>query len=218
MRFDILTLFPAAFDSFVTTSIIARAINEKHIEVHTHNIRDWGMGKHRQVDDVPYGGGAGMLLRPEPLWGAIHHVKGLVADDAPVIYMTPQGEPFVQQSAEKMAKAHTRIILLCGHYEGIDYRIRESLVDAELRIGNYVLTGGELPAQIIIDAVSRLKKGVLGDDMSSHEESFSPALKRKKEYPHYTRPAEFQGMVVPDVLISGHHANIQKWREENCSD
>jgi len=214
MRFDILTLFPEAFESFLVTSIIGRAIKEKKIEVQLFNIRDFSEDKHKKVDDIPFGGGAGMVMTCQPLFSAIKHVKKLKKDKAPVIFFTPHGETLNQEKVESFVeqKMCSRIILLCGHYEGIDERVRQTLVDREISLGNFVLTGGELPAQVFIDAVSRLIPGVLGADESSQEESFSISLERKLEYPHYTRPAEFEGMCVPEVLLSGHHKKIEKWR------
>jgi tRNA (guanine37-N1)-methyltransferase len=221
MRFDILTLFPEAFESFLSTSIIGRAIAAQKIEVHLHNIRDFADNKHKKVDDIPYGGGAGMVMMPQPLFDCIEHVQTLKNDQAPVIFLTPHGQRFRQEIAETFAgldqnhHPYTRIILLCGHYEGIDQRVRDALVDAEISIGDFVLTGGELPAQVFIDAVARLIPGVLGKEESHQEESFSAALDRDIEYPHYTRPEEFRGMTVPEVLLSGHHANIADWRKKN---
>jgi len=212
MHFDILTLFPQQFENFTQTSIIGRAVDAGHISITTHNIRDYTTDKHNRVDDTPYGGGAGMVMTCQPLWDCIHAVKAMRDDNAPVIYMTPQGQKFTQQIAEESVEKYTRIILLCGHYEGIDQRIRGSLVDAEWRIGDYVLSGGELAAQVVTDAISRLVPGVLGNHDSADEESFSSALGRKQEYPHYTKPQEFQGMKVPDILLSGHHAEIKKWQ------
>lgn len=216
MRFDILTLFPEAFDSFLTTSIIGRAMKKKRIEINLINIRDFADNKHKQVDDIPYGGGAGMVLMPQPLFDCIKHVKELAKDTAPVVYLTPHGETFRQELAEEISQKYERLILLCGHYEGIDQRVRDELVDLEISIGNFVVTGGELPVQIIIDAVTRLLPGVLGKEESHQEESFSEKLERKCEYPHYTRPAEYKGLQVPDVLLSGHHAKIEAWRIEHC--
>jgi tRNA (guanine37-N1)-methyltransferase len=218
MKFDVLTLFPESFENFLKTSIIGRAIEEKKIEVRLFNIRDFSENKHKKVDDVPFGGGAGMVMMCQPLFDAIEHVKQLEDDKAPVIFLTPHGETFKQEIAEEFVeqKMCSRIILLCGHYEGIDQRVRDALVDREISIGNFVLTGGELPAQILIDAVARLLPGVLGSDESASEESFSAQLDRKLEYPHYTRPAEFRGIEVPEVLLSGHHKNIKEWRKKNC--
>lgn len=211
MRFDILTIFPNIFDSYLKESIIARAIEEKHIEIHVHNIRDHTKDKHKRVDDVPFGGGAGMVMTPQPLDDAITHVKKL--NKGPVIFLTPQGQTFTQVKAEKYAIENRDLILLCGRYEGIDQRIRDLHVDQEISIGKFVLTGGELPAMIMVDAISRLIPGVLGKEESHQEDSFSKALNRKKEYPHYTRPATFKGMDVPEVLLSGHHKKIETWRK-----
>lgn len=217
MRFDILTLFPEAFDSFKTTSIIGKGIEAGLIEVNTFDIRDFSDNKHRKVDDVPYGGGAGMVMACQPLFKAIAHVKGLVDDEAPVIFFTAHGNTFHQAMAEEFTTKNTRYILICGHYEGIDQRVRDQLVDLEISLGNFVLTGGELPAQIFVDAVARLVPGVIGKAESHEEESFSTRLGRDMvEYPHYTRPEEFEGLKVPEVLLSGHHAEIEKWRRAQC--
>jgi len=220
MRFDILTLFPEAFESFLSSSIIGRAVKEKKIEVNLFNIRDFADNKHHKVDDIPYGGGAGMVMSCQPLFACIKHVKKLKKDKAPVIFLTPQGKNFDQILVEKLVTTHKnkRIILLCGHYEGIDQRVRDTLVDQEISLGNFIVTGGELPAQIIVDAMSRLIPGVLGKEESFAEESFSITLDRKLEYPHYTRPEEFEGLKVPEVLISGHHKKIAEWRKKNCKD
>ncbi len=220
MRFDVLTLFPEAFESFLKTSIIGRAIEDKKLEVNLFNIRDFTEDKHKKVDDVPYGGGAGMVMTCQPLFDSIKHVKGLLKDNAPVIFMSPKGDTLSQPLSQQLADQHrnARIILLCGHYEGIDQRVIDTLVDRELSVGNYVLTGGELPAQIIIDSVARLLPGVIGKEESHLEESFSEVLDGKLEYPHYTRPEEFNGMKVPEVLLSGHHANIEAWRKSQCAN
>jgi tRNA (guanine37-N1)-methyltransferase len=215
MRFDILTIFPEIFDSYLKESIIKRARASKIIEVHIHDIRKFSKDKHKKVDDIPFGGGAGMVMTPEPIYEAIQHVRKL--NKGPVIYLAPQGKVFSQIKAEKLAKKHQKngIILLCGRYEGIDQRIRDKFIDEEISVGKYVLTGGELPAMIILDAVSRLIPGTLGKEESHMEDSFSKSLDRKKEYPHYTRPAIFQGMEVPEVLLSGHHKKISEWRKKN---
>ena len=215
MRFDILTIFPAAFKSYLQESIIARAQKEGHIEIHLHDIRDFTKDKHKRTDDTPYGGGAGMVMTPQPLHDAITHVKTL--NTGPVIFMSPQGATLTQSRAEKLAKSHSKdgLILLCGRYEGVDQRIRDSLVDMEISIGKYVLTGGELPAMVLMDSVSRLLPGVLGAEESHQNDSFSKGLDRKKEHPHYTRPAEFKGMKVPEVLLSGDHKKIEEWRKNN---
>lgn len=218
MKFEILTIFPEAFESFINTSIIGRAIDEKKIEINIHDIRSFSTDKHRKVDDVPFGGGAGMLMTCQPLFDCIEYVKNLEKDNAPVIFFTPSKIVFNQSIAEKYSeqKKYSRVILLCGHYEGIDQRVRDNLIDAEISMGNFILTGGELPAQIFIDSVGRLLPGVLGKEESHQEESFSQKLDGKIEYPHYTRPSDFRGIKVPDILLSGHHAKIEEWRKNNC--
>lgn len=211
MRFDILTIFPNIFDSYLKESIIKRAIKNKVIEIHIHDIRKFSKDKHKKVDDIPFGGGAGMIMTPQPLHDAIKHVQK--TNKGPVIFLTPQGETLTQAKTERLAAKNRDLILLCGRYEGIDQRIRDTLVDREISIGSYVLTGGELPAMIMIDAISRLIPGVIGKEESHQQDSFSKSLKRKKEYPHYTRPATFKKMNVPDVLLSGHHKKIEDWRK-----
>lgn len=212
MKFDILTIFPQIFDSYLKESIIKRAIKSKKIEINIHDIREFSKDKHKKVDDVPFGGGAGMVMTPQPLHDAITHIKK--SNKGPVIFLTPHGSTFTQSKAEKLSK-HKELILLCGRYEGIDQRIRETLVDMEISIGKFVLTGGELPAMVVMDCVSRLVPEVLGKEESHMEDSFSKKLDRKKEYPHYTRPAVFKGMKVPEVLLSGHHKKIEEWRKKN---
>ncbi len=213
MRFDILTIFPEIFDSYFSESIIKRARENKLIEIHVHNIRDFTKNKHKKVDDIPFGGGAGMVMTPQPLFDAITHVKK--SNKGPVIFFTPQGKRFTQSKAENYSKKLDQVILVCGRYEGIDQRIRDLLIDEEICIGEYVLTGGELPAMIFIDATSRLLPGVLGKEESHQKDSFSKALDRKKEYPHYTRPENFKGISVPEVLLSGNHKKIEQWRKNN---
>lgn len=212
MKFDILTIFPQIFDSYLKESIIKRAIKSKKIEINVHDIREFSKDKHKKVDDIPFGGGAGMVMTPQPLHDAIKYIKK--SNKGPVIFLTPHGSTFTQSKAEKLSK-HKELILLCGRYEGIDQRIRETLVDMEISIGKFVLTGGELPAMIVMDCVSRLVPEVLGKEESHMEDSFSKKLDRKKEYPHYTRPAVFKGMEVPEVLLSGHHKKIEEWRKKN---
>ncbi|MBU1151418.1 tRNA (guanosine(37)-N1)-methyltransferase TrmD [Patescibacteria group bacterium] len=213
MKFDILTIFPEIFDSYLNESIIARAISQGIIEIRIHDIRKYSKDKHKKVDDIPFGGGAGMLMTPQPLYDAITAVKK--KNKGPVIYFSPQGKTLSQTKAENLAKKAQDLILICGRYEGIDQRIIDLCVDEEISIGNYVLTGGELPAMVLVDAVSRLIPEVLGKDESHLHDSFSKAFKRKKEYPHYTRPAKFKGMEVPEVLLSGHHKKIKEWRNKN---
>jgi tRNA (guanine37-N1)-methyltransferase len=177
------------------------------------NLRDFGIGNYRQVDDTPYGGGAGMLLKPEPLFHAIQAAKQ--HNNGPVVYFTPQGKTWTQAKAETWSTKYDSIILICGHYEGIDQRIRTHMVDFEFSMGNYVVSGGETAALTFIDSIVRLLPGSLGDSDSHTYDSFSKAFKRKKEYPHYTKPEEFNGWNVPDILLSGNHQNIEKWRSEN---
>lgn len=225
MRFDLLTIFPEIFDSYLKESIIKRALESQKIKIVVHDIRKFSQDRHHKVDSTPYGGGAGMVMAPQPIYDCIEYVKKF--NQGPVIFMSPRGKILNQQKVEKLAKIglskksksakENGLILLCGRYEGIDQRVIDLAVDEELSIGKFVLTGGELPAMVVVDAVSRLIPGVLGDEASHEEESFSKALKRKKEYPHYTRPEVFKGLEVPEVLRSGHHAKIKKWREEKLS-
>lgn len=207
--FYVLTLFPEMIDAALSHSIIGRAVNEGIINVEAVNIRDFSKDKHRHVDDYPYGGGAGMVMQPQPIYDAYKSIEEK-AGKARVIYMSPQGKRFNQKIAEELSKEES-IILLCGHYEGVDERIIEEIVTDEISIGDFVLTGGELAAASIIDAVSRLVPGVLNKEESHEIESFSDGL---LEYPQYTRPPVFMGREVPEVLLSGHHANIDKWRRE----
>ncbi|MCL6634949.1 MAG: tRNA (guanosine(37)-N1)-methyltransferase TrmD [Peptococcaceae bacterium] len=207
MRFDILTLFPEMFAGPFSSSILKRARERGLIEINLVNIRDFSTNKHHTVDDAPYGGGAGMVMGPEALSGAIEHVIR-ESGAGRVILLCPQGRPFNQAMAAALAREKS-LILVCGHYEGVDERVREALVTDEVSIGDYVLTGGELPAMVVVDAVARLVPGVLGEASSVVEESFCGGL---LEYPHYTRPREFRGMAVPEVLLSGHHEEIRKWR------
>lgn len=217
MRIDILTLFPGMFEGPLTESILRRARDEKILEIEIHDLRQWGLGKHHQVDDSPYGGGAGMLLRCDVVIPAIEKISGPLATGQKPhrIYVSARGKRLKQTRVEQIAKKYDWLILLCGHYEGIDQRIIDGgWIDEEISIGDYVLTGGELPAMVLIDALARQIPGVLGKDESAQEESFSKSLKRKREYPHYTRPEEFRDLRVPDVLLSGHHGEIEKWRRK----
>ncbi len=209
MIFDVLTLFPDMFDSPLRESILGRAIKQGVFEVRAHNLRDWAEGKHLTTDDTPYGGGDGMVMKPEPIARAIAELKQQ-APAAKVLLMTPQGVPFQQQHARDLAQ-ESNLIFLCGRYEGFDERVRQTLVDAEFSIGDFVLTGGELPAMVMIDAISRNLPGVLGSSNSAETDSFVDGL---LEYPQYTRPAVFNGMAVPDVLLSGDHGKIARWRRE----
>ena len=213
MRIDIVTLFPEMFTGPFGESIIKRAVERGLVEIHLHNLREHGLGRHRQVDDYPYGGGPGMILRVEPLFAAVEEVKAKVGrEDIPVILLSPQGRLFSQKVAQELAR-QPNLILLCGHYEGVDERVREHLVTDELSIGDYVLTGGELPAMVVVDAVVRLLPGVLGAEEGTREDSHAIGL---LEYPQYTRPKEFRSWGVPEVLLSGNHAEIAKWRLEQA--
>ena len=213
MHFDILTIFPNIFNSYFKESIIKRAKEKNLISIKIHDIRKYSKDKHKRVDDIPFGGGAGMLMTPQPLYDAINKLKK--TNQGPVVFLTPQGKLWTQTKAEKFSKKHKEMIILCGRYEGIDQRIRDSLVDYEISIGKYILTGGEIAAMTMVDSISRLIPEVLGKEESHIEDSFSKILNRKKEYPHYTRPAEFKGMKVPEVLLSGHHKKIANWRKKN---
>ena len=209
MKIDVLTLFPAMFAGPLDESIVKRAREAGLLELKIHNLRDWTHDRHKTVDDRPFGGGPGMLLKVEPLFEAI---ESLQRESTRVILLSPSGRKFDQATARELALLDD-LLLVCGSYEGFDERVRETLADDELSIGDYVLTNGALPAMVVIDAVARLLPGVLGDDESSHDESFSHGL---LEYPQYTRPAEFRGMKVPEVLLSGNHAEIEKWRREQA--
>ena len=205
MKIDVLTLFPAMFAGPLDESIVKRAREAKLLDLKIHNLRDWTHDRHKTVDDKPFGGGPGMLLKVEPLFEAI---ESLQREKTKVILLSPSGRKFTQEIARELSQEKD-LLLVCGSYEGFDERVREALADDELSIVDYVLTNGARPAMVVIDAVARLLPGVLGDDESSHDESFSAGL---LEYPQYTRPAEFRGMKVPDVLLSGNHAEIEKWR------
>lgn len=220
MQFEVFTLLPEVFPSYLETSILKRAQERGLIHVDVHNIRDYTHDKHHMTDDTPYGGGGGMVMKPEPIFEAVESVLGLAAplsppepaSNIPIVLLTPQGRVFNQSIAQELS-THPRIALICGRYEGIDERIREHLVTDEISIGDYVLTGGEIPALILIDAISRLLPGVLGDPTGAEDDSHAMGL---LEYPHYTRPPEFRGWKAPDVLLSGDHAKINKWRREQA--
>ena len=222
MRFDIMTLFPDLVNTVLGESVIGRAQKSGAISVRTHNIRDYSEDKHRRVDDTPYGGGKGMLMMAPPIYncyqGVLAQQRAEELDDTMrrrVIYLSPTGKVLTQQRAAELARDYDNLILLCGHYEGVDRRIVDEIVDEEISIGDFVLTGGEIPACILTDCVARLVDGVLSDAECYEKESISSGL---LEYPQYTRPYEFHGVKVPDVLISGHHANIERWREEQALD
>ena len=207
MKFDVLTLFPEMFEP-LNSSIIGRAKEKNLIQINLINIRDFSKDKHKKVDDTPYGGGAGMVMMPDVVYDAYKSVED---KNAKVIYMSPQGKKLTQKKVEELAKQE-HLIILCGHYEGIDQRVIDKIVDEEISIGDYVLTGGEIPAMVLIDSVSRYNSGVIAEE-SREEESFTNGL---LEYPQYTRPEVFEGVEVPEVLLSGHHANIEKWRKEKA--
>ncbi|MBE6675285.1 MAG: tRNA (guanosine(37)-N1)-methyltransferase TrmD [Ruminococcaceae bacterium] len=219
MRFDIMTLFPDLVNTVLGESIIGRAQKSGAIEVHTHQIRDYSEDKHRRVDDTPYGGGKGMLMAAPPVYNCFQGVLRKQAEDGftgtrRVIFLSPAGKVLTQKKAEELA-GYDNLVLLCGHYEGIDCRVIDEIVDEELSIGDYVLTGGEIPACILVDAVARLCDGVLADPECYEKESISSGL---LEYPQYTRPYEWHGVTVPDVLVSGHHANIEAWRTQKATE
>jgi tRNA (guanine37-N1)-methyltransferase len=209
MKIDVLTLFPAMFAGPLDESIIMRARKSGLLDLKIHQLRDWTHDKHKTVDDKPFGGGPGMLLKPQPIFEAVESLK---REGTKVILLSPSGRKFDQKIAQELAQEKD-LLLVTGHYEGFDERIRETLADDELSIGDYVLTNGALPAMVVIDAVARLLPGVLGDDDSSREESFSHGL---LEYPQWTRPADFRGLKVPEVLLNGNHAEIEKWRREQA--
>lgn len=205
MKIDVLTLFPDMFDGFISESIIKRAIEKKQIEINIHNIRDYTTDSHKKVDDYSFGGGAGMVLMPQPIFDAVDALK---TSDSKIILMTPQGTVFKQNIAYDLSH-EKHLIIICGHYEGFDERIR-TLADFEISIGDYVLTGGELPSMVVMDSIIRLVDGVINEDSHTFDSFHNNLL----DYPVYTKPADFRGMKVPDILLSGHHANIEKWRRD----
>ena len=215
MDIAILTLFPEMFTGPFSESMLKRAQERGLLSIHLHNIRDYTHDNHHTADDTPFGGGQGMVMKPEPLFEAVEAaIAGLgQGKNPPVILLTPQGRPFTQAIAQELSR-HPALLFICGHYEGMDARAEEALATDSISIGDYVLTNGALPAMVLIDAVTRLLPGVLGDDASSAEESFSEGM---LEYPQYTRPADFRGMKVPEVLLSGNHAEIEKWRREQAA-
>ncbi len=210
MRFDVFSLFPEVFQPYLDISILKRAIQNNLIKVHTHNIRDWATDKHHTTDDTPYGGGGGMVMKPEPIFAAVENVLG-ASPSCPVILLCPQGKPFDQKMARDLAN-YDQLALICGRYEAFDERIREHLATRVISIGDFVLTGGELPALILMDAVGRLVPGVLGDDDATQDDSFSQD--GLLEYPQWTKPVDFRGWTVPDVLLNGHLANQQTWKRQ----
>jgi tRNA (guanine37-N1)-methyltransferase len=213
MRFDIITIFPEIFRGVFEVGIIRRAVEAGLIEINLHDLRDYTFDRHRQVDDRPFGGGAGMVMKPEPLFRAIEAITHN-ASEATVVMLSPQGRLFTQRVAEELA-GREQVVLICGRYEGIDERIIERLADDEISIGDVVLSGGEIPAMVVVDAVTRLIPGALGSDESAARDSFADGL---LDYPHYTRPAEYRGLRVPDVLMGGHHGEIEKWRRRKAME
>ena len=211
MRFDIISLFPESFASYFGVSILKRAQEEQRIEIHTHQLRDFALDKHKTVDDTPYGGGAGMLLKPEPLALSLAHVRAIDSEKKTrVILFSAKGKRYTQEDVRRLSE-YERLILVCGRYEGVDERIAEHFVDEELSIGEYVLTGGEIPALVVVDSVTRLLPGVLGNAESAQKESHSE--EGVLEYPQYTKPEVFEEYTVPEVLLSGNHGEIERWRQ-----
>jgi len=212
MKFDIVTIFPRMFDLPLAEGIVGRAIARGLIDLRVHDLRDFAEDRHRTVDDVPFGGGPGMILKVKPVVEAVEAIRRERGEPSTVILTSPQGRPFSQAEAVRLSRL-PHVVVVCGRYEGVDERVRERLATDDLSIGDYVLTGGELPAMVILDAVARLLPGVVGDQQSVETDSFSRGL---LDFPHYTRPAEFQGMKVPDVLVSGHHGEIRRWRKREA--
>ncbi len=210
MNYYVMTLFPEMIESCMNTSILGRAVEAGHIKLEVRNIRDYTLDKHKKVDDYPYGGGAGMVMEAEPVYRCFESICSELGERPRVVYLTPQGQVFRQEMAREYS-AEKSILFLCGHYEGIDERVLEEIVTDYVSIGDYVLTGGELPALVMMDAIARMVSGVLNNDVSAQTDSFSDGL---LEYPQYTRPVEFMGRSVPDVLLSGHHEKISNWRQE----
>ncbi|MFQ5342199.1 MAG: tRNA (guanosine(37)-N1)-methyltransferase TrmD [Anaerolineae bacterium] len=212
MRFDIFTLFPEMFIGPFQESIIKRALEHDLVQIAIHDIRAYATDRHHTADDTPYGGGGGMVMKPEPVFAAVEDVLGEAIGETPIVLLTPQGRRFTQPVARDLARKE-RLALICGHYEGVDERVRQHLATDEVSIGDYVLTGGELPAMVIVDAVTRLLSGVLGDPSAAEADSYATGL---LEHPHYTRPYDFRGWTVPDTLLSGHHAEVERWRRREA--
>ncbi len=212
MKIDVITIFPKMIEAGLAEGVVGRAKDRGLLDIVVHNLRDFTTDRHHVVDDVPFGGGPGMVMKPEPFFAALDAIRARRGAPDTVVLLTPAGEPFAQGTARRMA-TQGHIVLLCGRYEGIDERVRDALATEEISIGDYVLSGGEVPALAVIDAVARLVPGVVGDEQSVEADSFTRGL---LDYPHYTRPAEFEGRKVPDVLLSGHHAEIRRWRREQA--
>ena len=212
MKFDIVTIFPRMVEAGLAEGVISRGLERGRLDIKVHDLRDFTSDRHRSVDDVPYGGGPGMVMKPEPLARAVEDIRARRGDPDTVVLLSPQGRRFSQAEAVRMS-ALRHVVLLCGRYEGMDERIRTLVATEELSIGDYVLSGGELPALVVVDAISRLVPGVVGDTRSVEEDSFSRGL---LDYPHYTRPSEFSGAKVPDVLMSGHHEQVRRWRKKTA--
>ncbi len=210
MRIDVITIFPAMVEAGLAEGVVGRARTRGHVDIRVHHLREYTDDRHRTVDDAPFGGGPGMVMKPEPLFRAVEAVAGEGAPPDAVVLMSPQGRRFTHGEAERLSRLD-RIVVICGRYEGVDERVAEALVTEEISIGDYVLSGGELPALVVIDATVRLVPGVVGDAGSVDADSF---VRGELDHPHYTRPAVFRGMAVPDVLVSGHHAEIERWRRE----
>lgn len=215
IRFDIITIFPHIFDSYFQEGMIRKGLEQGILDIHVHNLRDHSTDKWGKVDDIPYGGGAGMVMTPQPLYDAIQHAKKF--NSGPVVYLSPKGKILTHTQAKRLGQTISGMILICGRYEGIDQRVIDLCVDEEISIGKYVLTGGELAAMVVIDTVSRFVPQLLGDAKSNLEETFSRELKGKKEYPHYTKPRVFHDIAVPEVLLSGHHQKINQWRKSKLT-
>lgn len=213
MRFDVLTLFPEIFSSYVSQSILSKAIERGLVNIRFHNIRDWAEGKHHKVDDTPYGGGPGMVMMVEPVVRCVREVQAMESMPGKLIMLTPQGRRLDQAMVEELSNDSQRYLLLCGRYEGFDQRVIDILKPIELSIGDYILNGGEVASMVLIDALVRLVPGVLGDESSSVQDSFSKG-NRMLEYPQYTRPREFEGFEVPEILLSGNHGEIETWRKQ----
>ncbi len=211
MRFDILTLFPGLFDSYLQQSLLKKAIDARLVDIQTWNIRDWAVGKHHSVDDRPYGGGPGMLIRCEPVFDCVEAVQAKAPEPGQLVMLTPQGRPLTQSLVQELSKL-PRVLLLCGRYEGFDDRIVQGLKPLEVSVGDFICNGGEVPAMLIIDTVIRLIPGVLGDETSSRYDSFAES--QLLEHPQYTKPREYRGMAVPEVLLNGNHPEIAKWQAE----